>query len=119
MMGRKSPILAKILKKDVDYRWEDPQSKSEKTRIKSSAAKHSEIHRELGNNGALLGEKISHFNKVADLLNSLSLIEEKVVIGIASFAAEIHQIASDLVEQEITRYLTFEYAVIPKLANDL
>ena len=120
-------------KKDVDYRWEDPQSKSDAfvflyRRIQSTASKKNTSKiifigndREIEINvGKMLGENysFSYHQKVNDFLESSCEIEENSLIGIASFnASEIHQVASDLVRNESTRYLSFEFAVVPKFEN--
>jgi len=123
----------KAEEKDVDYRWEDPQTKSDAflflcNRIKSAASKESTSQivfigndREIETNvGKMLGENysVSYYQKVIDFLDSSDDLEEKVVIGVASFnAREIHQVASELVGNEATRSLLFEFAVIPRLEN--
>lgn len=120
-------------KKDVDYRWEDPQSKSDAfvflyRRIKSAASKQNTSKiifigndREIEINvGKMLGENysVSYHQKVNDFLESSCEIEENLLIGIASFnASEIHQVANDLVGNESTRFISFEFAVVPKLEN--
>ena len=70
----------------------------------------------------MLGENysVSYHQKVNDFLESSCEIEENLLIGVASFdASEIHQVASDLVVNEATRYLSFEFAVVPKLENQV
>jgi predicted O-methyltransferase YrrM len=135
-IGRKLANFGqKSEKRDVDYRWEDPQSKSDAfvflyRRIKSAASKQntSKIIF-IGNDreieiivGKMLGENysVSYHQKVNDFLESSCEIEENLLIGVASFdASEIHQVASDLVVNEATRYLSFEFAVVPKLENQV
>ena len=133
-IGRKLANFGhKSEKRDVNYRWEDPQSKSDAflflyQRIKSAALKESTSKivfvgsdREIESNvGKMLGDDytVTYHQKVNDFMYSNSDLEEKVVIGVASLnAAEIHQVASDLVGNETTRFISFEFAVVPKLEN--
>jgi hypothetical protein len=122
-------------KKVVDFRWTDPQNKIEAVnflarRIEFSAEKTKAVKI------VLIGEDITFGLKVEQLINGNFVIlkfktvddfiqnskeeKEDYVVGITSLiASEIHFIALELIDHEITNSIPFEYVVIPKLENQI
>ena len=122
-------------KKVVDFRWTDPQDRNEAVtflarRIQFSAEKTKALKIVLIGEDITLGQKVEQFiNGSFVVLNFKTVVEfienskdekKDYVIGITTLIAnEIHHIAQQLVDHEITNSIPFEYVVIPKLENQI
>ena len=119
--------------KAIDYRWMDPQSESEAAlflarRLECSARKLG-IQKIvlIGSSNQIADQvetiinrnySVSCYSGVVEFIASLHQEADNLLVGIASVkAAEIHHVATELVDREITRCIPFEYAVIPKIEN--
>ena len=129
-LGAQFPAVDDVPK---DFRWNDPQDESEaltflfkRLRYTAKKRKYQEI--------ALVGEdaelsteleslmreefSVERFFSVSELIAHLQKEGNELAIGIASLDAKrIHEIAKELIESEQTSSLPFEFAVVPKLAN--
>tara|TARA_B100001093_G_scaffold493682_1_gene536110 strand:+ start:3268 stop:4374 length:1107 start_codon:yes stop_codon:yes gene_type:complete len=123
------------VKKPLDFRWSDPQDEKQGwdyllRRIQLSAQKGNvdcicligpDI--ELANyiESLVVGEYLFwKFSSVEELVYSVRTSNLSVLVGISSLSAkQIHQLARELLKNEETSLIPIEYAVIPKLENQL
>jgi len=122
-------------KKVVDFRWTDPQDKSEAVtflarRIQFSAEKTKAVKIVLIGEDIILGREVEqlingsfvflNFKTVVDFIQNSKDEKKDYLVGISSLKAnEVHFIAQGLIDNEITNSIPFEYVVIPKLENQI
>jgi hypothetical protein len=122
-------------KKVVDFRWTDPQNEIEAVnflakRIQFSAEKTKAVQIVLIGEDITFGLKVEQlikggfvilkFKTVFDFIQNSKEGQKDYIVGITSLIAnQIHFIAQELIEHEITNSIPFEYVVIPKLENQI